>query len=79
MTTAVEAFKKLAPYATGAMAFAVLIASLRAFLNHEMDSLALLVACQISLLALFFVPPVLAEVRDRQTLSVYREMYIGRR
>jgi hypothetical protein len=50
----------------------------RAFLNHEMDSLALLVSAQACFLALILVPPVLAEVRDRQTLSIYRSMYIGK-
>jgi hypothetical protein len=69
--------QKAAPLAVGTVAFAVLAATLRAFLNHEIGSLALLVASEISLLSLFFVPPVLAEVRDRQTLSVYRAMYIG--
>lgn len=71
-------FKKATPIATGMIALAVLTATLRSFLNHEIGSLALLVAAQISLLSLFFVPPVLAEVRDRQFLSVYRSMYIGR-
>jgi hypothetical protein len=70
--------KKVAPYAVGTLAVAVLGGTLRAFLNHEIGSLALLVASQMSLLALFFAPPVLAELRDRQTLSVYRAMYIGR-
>ena len=70
--------QKAAPYTVGAIALTVLVATLRAFLNHEIGSLALLVASQISLLSLFFVPPVLAEVRDRETLSVYRAMYIGR-
>ena len=70
--------KNAAPFAVGAIALAVLIATLRAFLNHEIGSLALLVAAQVSFLSLFFVPPVLAEVSDRQTLSVYRAMYIGR-
>jgi hypothetical protein len=70
--------KKATPLATGAIAFAVFAATLRAFLNHEIGSLALLVASEISLLSLFFVPAVLAEVRDRQTLSVYRAMYLGR-
>ena len=67
-----------APFTVGAIALAVLVATLRAFLNHEIGSLALLVASQISLLSLFFAPPVLAEVRDRQVLSVYRAMYVGR-
>jgi hypothetical protein len=71
-------FQKAAPIAVGTIALAVLAATLRAFLNHEIGSLALLVAGQISLLSLFFAPPVLAEVRDRQTLSLYRAMYIGR-
>ena len=70
--------QKAAPYSVGLLAFAVLAATLRAFLNHEIGSLALLVASQISLLSLFFVPPVLAEVGDRQVLSVYRAMYLGR-
>ncbi|MEO5924043.1 MAG: hypothetical protein ABIR70_09470 [Bryobacteraceae bacterium] len=70
--------KNIAPLATGAIALAVLAATLRAFLNHEIGSLALLIASQISLLSLFFVPPVLSEVRDRQTLSLYRAMYTGR-
>jgi hypothetical protein len=52
--------------------------TVRAFLNHELDSLALLVTAQLCFLALCFVPPVLAEVRDRQPLSVYRAMYIGK-
>jgi hypothetical protein len=70
--------KKVAPFTVALIAFGVLTATLRAFLNHEIGSLALLVAAQISLLSLFFAPPVLAEVRDRQVLSVYRAMYIGR-
>lgn len=49
-----------------------------AFLNHEIGSLGLLVTAQACLLGLFFVPHVLAELRDRKTLSVYRAMYIGR-
>ncbi len=72
------ALQKVAPFAVGAISLIVLAGTLRAFLNHEIGSLALLVASQISLLALFFAPPVLAEVSDRQTLSVYRSMYIGR-
>lgn len=71
-------FKKATPLATGLIALAVLTATVRAMLNHEIGGLALLVTAQISLLSLFFVPPVLAEVRDRQFLSVYRSMYIGR-
>ena len=59
-------------------AFAGLVGTARAFLNHEMDSLSLLVSAQVWLLGLIFVPRVLAEMRDRQTLSVYRAMYIGR-
>jgi hypothetical protein len=70
--------QKAAPFSVALIAFGVLAATFRAFLNHEIGSLALLVASQISLLALFFAPPVLAEVRDRQILSVYRAMYIGR-
>ena len=59
-------------------ALAGLAGTARAFLNHEMDSLSLLVSAQVWLLGLIFVPRVLAEMRDRQTLSVYRAMYIGR-
>ena len=70
--------QKAAPVLVGLIAFGVFAATVRAFLNHEIGSLALLVASQVSLLSLFFVPPVLAEVRDRQVLSVYRAMYIGR-
>ena len=70
--------KNAAPFAVGAIAFAVLVATFRAFLNHEIGSLALMVASQVSLLSLFFVPPVLSEVRDRKTLSVYSAMYLGR-
>lgn len=55
-----------------------LIGTVRTFLNHEMDSLGLLVSAQVWLLGLIFVPRVLAEMSDRKTLSVYREMYIGR-
>jgi hypothetical protein len=75
---AASSLQKVAPLAVGTIALAVLIATLRAFLNHEIGSLALLVAAQVSLLSLFFAPPVLAEIRDRQTLSVYRAMYLGR-
>ena len=70
--------QRTAPLAVSLIALAVLTATFRAFLIHEMGSLALLVAAEISLLSLFFVPPVLAELRDRQTLSLYRAMYIGR-
>ncbi len=70
--------KNAAPFTVGAIALSVFIATLRAFLNHEIGSLALMVASQVSLLSLFFVPPVLSEVRDRKTLSVYNAMYIGR-
>ena len=73
-----SSIRKAAPFLVGTMALTVLAATLRAFLNHEIGSLALLIASQISLLSLFFAPPVLAEVRDRQTLSVYRAMYTGR-
>jgi hypothetical protein len=76
--TKMTTLKKAAPFAVGAVALSVLIATLRSFLNHEMGSLALMVAAQISLLSLFFAPPVLAEVRDRQFLSIYRAMYLGR-
>ncbi len=73
-----SSIRKASPFVVGTIALTVLAATLRAFLNHEIGSLALLVASQISLLSLFFAPPVLAEVRDRQTLSVYRAMYTGR-
>jgi hypothetical protein len=73
-----SSLRKAAPFAVGTISLVVLTATLRAFLNHEIGSLALLVASQISLLSLFFAPPVLAEVNDRQVLSVYRSMYIGR-
>jgi hypothetical protein len=63
---------------TAIIGAAGLLATGRAFLNHEIDSLALLVTAQVWLLGLIFVPRVLSEVRDRKTLSVYREMYIGR-
>ena len=73
-----ESLQKIAPFAVAAIALAVLGATLRAFLNHEIGSLALLVASQMSLMSLFFVPPVLAETSDRKVLSVYRSMYVGR-
>ena len=73
-----SSIRKASPFVVGTISLTVLAATLRAFLNHEIGSLALLVASQISLLSLFFAPPVLAEVRDRQTLSVYRAMYTGR-
>lgn len=49
----------------------------RALLNHE-GNVGLWFVAQASLLALLIVPQVLAEVRDRKTLSIYDEMYIGR-
>ncbi len=68
----------LATIAVTATALIGLVDTGRAFLNHEIDSLALLVSAQVCLLGLFFVPRVLADIRDREPLSVYRAMYIGR-
>jgi hypothetical protein len=70
--------QKAAPIAVGVIALAVLAATFRSFLNHEINGLAMLVSSQSSLLALFFAPAVLAEMGDRQTLSVYRSMDTGR-
>ena len=68
----------LASIAITATALLGLFGTGRAFLNHEIDSLALLVSAQVCLLGLIFVPRVLADIRDRQPLSVNRAMYIGR-
>lgn len=73
-----SSLKNSAPYVVGFLALAVLTATLRSFLNHEMGSLALMVSAQAALLSLIFVPPVLSELRDREVLSVYRAMYLGR-
>lgn len=69
---------KLATFGVSAVSLAVLVGTVRAAMTHEIGSLAALVTAQIALLALAFVPPVLRDVRDRQTLSVYRAMYLGR-
>ncbi len=65
---------KLSFYAVLATALAVLAGIGNALVNHEIGSLGLMVSAEVTLLALFFVPPVLAEMGDRQTLSVYRAM-----
>ena len=55
-------------------ALAVLGGIANALVHHEIGSLGLMISAEATLFALFFVPPVLAEMRDRQTLSVYRAM-----
>ncbi len=55
-------------------AVAVLVGIANALVHREIGSLGLMISAEATLLALFFVPPVLAEMRDRQTLSVYRAM-----
>jgi hypothetical protein len=67
----------LAAIGVGGVSVAVLGGAVGAAVNHEIGNLAALVTAQIALLALFFVPPVLADLGDRQTLSVYRAMYLG--
>lgn len=66
--------QKLSFAAVVLTAVAVLGGIANALVNREIGSLGLLIAAEVTLLALFFVPPVLAEMRDRQTLSVYRAM-----
>jgi hypothetical protein len=60
------------------LSLAVLAEAVRAAVNHEIGNLAALVTAQSALLALAFLPPVLKDLSDRQTLSVYRAMYLGR-
>ena len=72
-----NSLQKAAPYAILVIALAVLAATMRAFLNHEINGMALMFAAQISILAAVFAPPVLNEMRDRQTLSVYRAMRLA--
>lgn len=60
-----------------AASLAALFGTGRALLNHE-GNVGLWFVAQASLLVLLIVPQVLAEVRDRKTLSIYDEMYIGR-
>jgi hypothetical protein len=57
-----------------ALSAGVLAAVVRGTLLHEVGSLNSVITAQIALLALAFLPPVLSELRDRQTLSVYRAM-----
>ena len=66
--------QKLSFAAVVLTAVAVLGGIANALVNREIGSLGLMIAAEVTLLALFFVPPVLAEMRDRQTLSVYRAM-----
>ena len=47
---------------------------LKTILLDIVFSLDSVITAQIALAALAFVPPVLSELRDRQTLSVYRAM-----
>lgn len=66
--------QKLSFAAVVLTAIAVLGGIANALVNREIGSLGLMIAAEVTLLVLFFVPPVLAEMRDRQTLSVYRAM-----
>jgi hypothetical protein len=70
--------QKLSFIAVVLTAVAVLGGIATALVNREIGSLGLMISAEATLLALFFVPPVLAEMRDRQTLSVYRAMRRGR-
>lgn len=66
--------QKLGFIAVVLTAVAVLGGIANALVHREIGSLGLMISAEATLLALFFVPPVLAEMRDRQTLSVYRAM-----
>ena len=66
--------QRLSFFAVVLVAVAVLGGIANALVNREIGSLGLMISAEVALLALFFVPPVLAEMRDRQTLSVYRAM-----
>jgi hypothetical protein len=74
----INSVRTFAPYFVGLVALAVLVGTLRAFLQHEVGSLGLLVSAQMSFLAMALAPAVLSEMKDRQTLSVYRAMYVAR-
>ena len=78
MTSFLTNGNKLAALGVAAISLSVLGAAGKAFLNHEVGTLSMLIAVQTALFGLFLVPAVLSELGDRQTLSVYRAMYIGR-
>ena len=63
-----------AAWGVAALAGGALGATIVAALEHKLGSLDSVITAQIALAALAFVPPVLSELRDRQTLSVYRAM-----
>ncbi|MFM2123839.1 MAG: hypothetical protein RL328_290 [Acidobacteriota bacterium] len=63
-----------AAWGVAALSGAVLGATIIGALQHKLGSLDSVITAQIALAALAFVPPVLSELRDRQTLSVYRAM-----
>ena len=65
---------RLAAWGIAALSVGVLGATIVGALNHNVGSLDSVFTAQIALAALAFVPPVLLELRDRQTLSVYRAM-----
>ncbi|MEP6962281.1 MAG: hypothetical protein ABI995_09385 [Acidobacteriota bacterium] len=78
MTSFLTHRNKLAALGVAAISLAVLASAGKAFLNHEVGTLSMLIAVQTAVFGLALVPAVLTEMADRQTLSVYRAMYIGR-
>ncbi len=77
MTKLQNSGNKFAAWGVAALAVGVLAATVRAAVQHELGNFDAVLTAQIALVALAFAPPILSELRDRQTLSVYRAMRSG--
>ena len=65
---------KLATLGIIVLSAGTLYATVNAAMQHKIGNLDSVLTALMATAALAFVPPVLAELRDRQTLSVYRAM-----
>lgn len=65
---------RLATLGIIALSAGTLYGTFSAALQHKIGNLDSVLTALMAVTALAFVPPVLAELRDRQTLSVYRAM-----
>lgn len=77
MTKLQNSGNTLAAWGIAALAAGVLVATVRAAAQHQLGNLDSVVTVQIAIVALALVPAVFSELRDRQTLSVYRAMRSG--
>ena len=77
MTKLQNSGNKFAAWGVAALAVGVLAATVRSAVQHELGNFDAVLTAQIALVALAFAPAILSELRDRQTLSVYRAMPSG--